>query len=283
MNSQPHGPPLGFDRDRDRDRELEEVHRQRALQQQEELAQREREHNERQERERQHRDQYQPVPPHQNNTGSIPIHQPVASRLPGAIHSPGGLLANHGGAPHPGQLGAPSGPGNAFGGPLQSDASRSIQQNPQAQAATSQLQAQQSFGPGILHHNPINAPAAFGGPLQQQQQQQQQEAVSRLQQLPFGAPIPQGHQMPGAPALGQGGQQPILNVSSSLVLTSSAIYLCDFPLLQEVLFKYMTRPLLQDSFTLKTKFCVLSVFRNEMQKCGRENISRLQAIDFWTG
>jgi paired amphipathic helix protein Sin3a len=45
------------------------------------------------------------------------------------------------------------------------------------------------------------------------QQQQQQEAVARLQQLPFGGPpIPQ-HQIPGAPALGQGGQQPILNVS----------------------------------------------------------------------
>jgi hypothetical protein len=49
--------------------------------------------------------------------------------------------------------------------------------------------------------------------------------VSRLQQLPFGAPIPPGHQMPGAPALGQGGQQPILNVSSSLVLTSQAMSL----------------------------------------------------------
>jgi hypothetical protein len=37
--------------------------------------------------------------------------------------------------------------------------------------------------------------------------------VARLQQLPFGGPpIPQ-HQVPGAPALGQGGQQPILNVS----------------------------------------------------------------------
>ena len=52
---------------------------------------------------------------------------------------------------------------------------------------------------------------------QQQQAAQQQEAVSRLQQaLPFGGPIPQGHQMPGAPALGQAGQQPILNVSFNL-------------------------------------------------------------------
>ncbi len=221
MNSQPHGPP-GFDRER----EIEEQHRQRALQEehlQREQREREREHADRQERERQLREQqYNPAPPHQNNTGSIPIHQPVASRLPGAIHSPGGLLANHGGAPPSGPLGAPNGPGNAFGGPLHTEASRPIQHNPQQ--ATNQLQQQQGFGPSILHHNAVGGPsgnAGFGGPLQQQQQaqqqaqaQQQQEAVSRLQQsLPFGGPIPQGHQIPGAPALGQGGQQPILNVS----------------------------------------------------------------------
>lgn len=215
MNNPPHGPPV-FDREREA---LEEQHRQRALQQQEELAQREREHNERerQERERQHREQYQQAPPHQNNTSSIPLHQPVASRLPTAIHSPGGLLASHGGAPPSGSLGAPSGPGNAFGGPLHSDANRSIQHNPQN--PPNQLQQQQGFGPSLLHHNnaaPIGAPGApaatFGGPLQQQQPPPQ-DAV-RLQQLSFGGgPVPQGHQMPGAPALGQGGQQPILNVS----------------------------------------------------------------------
>ena len=231
MNSQPHGPPPGpFDRERDiedhnRHRAIEEdlLHRQRM--------EREREQNERHERERHHREQYQPAPPHQNSAGSIPLHQPVASRLPGAI-SPGGLLANHGGAPPSGPLGAPSGPGNAFGGPLHGEA-RPIQHNPQQ--ATSQLQQQQGFGPNIMQHNSVGGPggnAAFGGPLQQQQaqqqqqqqqaaqqqQQQQQEAASRLQQaLPFGGPIPQGHQMAGAPALGQAGQQPILNVSLRLV------------------------------------------------------------------
>ena len=160
MNNQPHG-PSAFDREREH---LEEQNRQRALQQQEELAQREREYNERQERDRQQREQYGPAPPHQNNTGSIPIHQPVASRLPGAIHSPGGLLANHGGAPPPsGPLGAPSGPGNAFGGPLHNDASRSIQHNPQAAAA--QLQQHQGFGPSILGHNaaPSNVPLGVSG------------------------------------------------------------------------------------------------------------------------
>ena len=222
--------PPGFDRDRaERDRENDERQRQQnSLQQQQELlAQREREHNERQdrqERERQHRDHYQPAPSHQNDTASIPLHQPVASRLPGAIHSPGGLLANHGGAPPPGPLGAPSGPGNAFGGPLHSEASR-----PTQHSAANVPQISASFGPNILQHNaaaslPIGLPQGgapgFGGSLQhhqqaqQQAQQQQQQEAARLQQLPFGAQMPQGHQMPGAPALGQGGQQPILNVSS---------------------------------------------------------------------
>lgn len=223
MNNPPHGPP-GFDRDRER--ELEEQHRQRALQEehlQREQRERERDHSERQERERQLRDQqqqqqYQPAPAHQNNTGSLPLHQPVASRLPGAIHSPGGLLATHNGVPPVGPLGAPSGPGNAFGGPLHSETNRPIQHNPQQ--ATNQLQQQQGFGPNMVHHNAVGnpgGPVSFGGPLAQQQQaQQQQEAVARLQQaLPFGAQIPQAHQMPGAPALGQGGQQPILNVSTT--------------------------------------------------------------------
>jgi paired amphipathic helix protein Sin3a len=221
--NQSHGPP-GFDRDRERDH-LEEQSRQRALAQQEELARREREYNETQDRERQQREQreqYGPAPPHQSNAGSIPIHQPVASRLAGAMHSPGGLLSTHGGAPPAGPLGAPSGPSNAFGGPLHGDAGRAVQHN--AQPAAAQLQQHQPFGPSILGHNaapssvplgvPGGASVSFGGPLQQQQaQQQQQEAASRLQQIPFGPPITQGHQMQGAPALGQGGQQPILNVS----------------------------------------------------------------------
>ena len=210
MNNQPHGQP-GFDRDRDSIEEQRRAH----AQQQEELAHRAREHTERQERDRREREreQYQAAPAHQNDTGSIPMHQPVASRLPAAIHSPGGLLANHGGAPTSGSLGAPSGPGNAFGGPLHGDAGRPIPHNPQN--ATNQLQQQQGFGPNVLHHNSalaIGGPGAsavnFGGPLQQPPQ----DAV-RLQQLSFGPPLPQGHPMAGPPALGQGGQQPILNVS----------------------------------------------------------------------
>jgi paired amphipathic helix protein Sin3a len=195
---------------------MDDQNRQRALQQQDDLLmQREREYNERQERERQQREQYGPVAAHQNNTGSIPIHQPVASRLPSTIHSPGGLLAKHGGAPPSGPLGAPSGPSNAFGGPLHSDANRAVQHNPQPAAA--QLPQHQGFGPGLLGHNPAPSNAALGGPgaaFGSALQQQQQEAASRLQQIPFGQPVTPAHQMPGAPTLGQGGQQPILNVSA---------------------------------------------------------------------
>jgi paired amphipathic helix protein Sin3a len=209
MNNQPHG-PSAFDRDR----EMEEQHRQRALQQQQEdLAARERD-IERQERERQHREQYQPQPPHQSNTGSIPLHQPVANRTTTAMHSPGGILATHG-TP----LGAPSGPGNAFGGPLHNEAARTLQHHAQNPA---QQQQPHLFNAAILAHG--GAPSAanvtlgvpgvpgvgFNGQLQQQQQQQD-AAAARL--MPFGGPITPGHQISGPAVLAQGGQQPILNVS----------------------------------------------------------------------
>jgi len=209
MNGPPPPPPSGFD------------HNERAIQQQQELSsqrerEREREYNERQERERQQREHYGGAPPHQNNTGSITIHQPVASRLPGAI-SPGGLLANQGGPPSV-PLGAPNGPGNAFGPPLHSEASRAAQHNPST--APTQLQQNHGFGaPSILNHTsapPVahsvsNMGNLFGGAASSLQQQQQEARLLPFNNLP--SPATPSHQMPGAPALGQGGQQPILNVS----------------------------------------------------------------------
>ncbi|KFZ12049.1 hypothetical protein V501_04409 [Pseudogymnoascus sp. VKM F-4519 (FW-2642)] len=211
MNNQPPQPPSGLDRER----ELEEQHlreQQHIMRQQEEMAQR-RDHEDRERHRRdQQQQQYQSVPQHQNNTGTIPIHQPVASRLAGAIHSPGGLLANHNGSSQPGPLGAPTGPGNAFGGPLHAEANRSIQPHNQQQNPAAQQQ-HQIFGPNIINH--VVGPAApigvnqaaapgFGGPLQP-------EAAARsMQQMPFGGPGGAAHPAQGAPALGQG-QQPILN------------------------------------------------------------------------
>jgi paired amphipathic helix protein Sin3a len=53
--------------------------------------------------ERAHREQLQHHPV-QSHTGSIPIHQPVASKVPNTIHGPNGLLSN---------LGSGSGPGSS--------------------------------------------------------------------------------------------------------------------------------------------------------------------------
>lgn len=220
MNSQPPQPQPqqpqpqpDREREREREREIEEQHmreqQHHMRQQQEELAQ---------ERERQRRE-YQSVPQHQTNTGSLTIHQPVASRIPGAIHSPGGLLANHGGSAQPAPHAGPAGPpGNAFGGPLHGEANRPMQQINQQNAVAHQQH--QMFGPNLVNHVTGSAAAlpvapgaaqGFGGPLQSD------AAARSMQQMPFGAPVQGGGaaahpaQNGGAP-LGQG-QQPILNVS----------------------------------------------------------------------
>lgn len=226
MNNQPPQPPAGPERDRERELEeqqhMRDQHNMRLHhQQQEEMAQRQREIDE---RERQRREQYnQSVPQHQNDRTAIPLHQPVASRLPGAIHGSGGLLADHSGPAQGVPLGAPSGPGNAFGGPLHNDGARAIQQ----QSAVAQQQ-HQMFGPAMNHAVAPSAPPnvlsggpAFGGPLQSD------AAARSMQQLPFGQPPGGGHPAQGTAALGQG-QQPILNVRIS---TS---YLIVFVVLQNI-------------------------------------------------
>ncbi|KYK57597.1 histone deacetylase complex protein [Drechmeria coniospora] len=217
--------------DREREREMEDRHR--AMQQHEEMRrdqERERERDRERDRDREPADRYQSTP-HQSSAGSIPIHQPVASRIPGAIHSPGGLLANHNGGAPSTHLGAPPGPMANFGGPLQSEHNRPPMQQ---HAAGSQ---HQMFAPIPHPQPPPNPPqtaptgptAVFGGPLQQQQQQQQQpppppppstqsQPPQQAQQdgqrgaKPPAAPIvgmtPAGHQIPGGITQGQ---QPILN------------------------------------------------------------------------
>ncbi|KAI0473978.1 hypothetical protein GGR56DRAFT_676421 [Xylariaceae sp. FL0804] len=135
-------------------------------------------HRDRESAERHHRDQYAAGAPHHSNTAALQIHQPVASRLPGAIHSPGGLLANHGGSGPPIPLGAPSGAVNSFGGPLPNESNRPHPHN--AQSASSQM-----FGAigasNAAHAAPAGGPGAvFGGPLQQ-------DGSRAAQGMPFGA------------------------------------------------------------------------------------------------
>ncbi|KAI5859667.1 hypothetical protein GGS23DRAFT_584614 [Durotheca rogersii] len=160
--------------------------------------------------ERHQRDQYPAGTPRQSNTASLQIHQPVASRLPGAIHSPGGLLATHGGSGPPIPLGAPSGPVNSFGGPLPVETTRPLPHS--AQNASSQM-----FG-ALGGHNPGPSGTSgaathmFGGPLQQ-------DGNRAAQGMPFGGSngiTSGGHPASGAgPGAGAGGlpqgQQPILN------------------------------------------------------------------------
>ncbi|KAI1657645.1 hypothetical protein F4813DRAFT_359180 [Daldinia decipiens] len=163
-------------------------------------------HRDRESAERHQREQFPVGTPRQSNTASLQIHQPVASRLPGAIHSPGGLLATHGGSGPPIPLGAPSGSVNNFGGPLQAESNRTLPHN--AQNASSQM-----FG-AIGGHNSgpsgTSGPAAhlFGGPLQQ-------EGNRASQGIPFGgngAAMSGGHPLPSGSGSGMPqGQQPILN------------------------------------------------------------------------
>ncbi|KAJ5593312.1 hypothetical protein N7537_010216 [Penicillium hordei] len=109
-------PQLNRERERD-SREREIIERQR----QEEMAHRERE------RERDHREQIerqlerreQPHHPVQSHTGSIPLHQPVANKVPNSIHGPGGLLSTLGGNPQSGHQGGPQSAAGLFGPQMQ--------------------------------------------------------------------------------------------------------------------------------------------------------------------
>ncbi|KAM7222577.1 hypothetical protein V8F06_002071 [Rhypophila decipiens] len=225
MNTQPLHSASGFDRERDMDEQ-----RHRALQP-ENIAQRERDHErEREQRERerdrddaerQHREPYQPTAPHHSTAGSIPIHQPVASRVANTIHSPGGLLANHGGSAPTIPLGAPSDPAPGFGGPLHADSARPPQHGGPGTSAAPQ---HQMFAP--MNHGPPGSngalpgsggpPTIFGGPLQQENGRGiPPEAGRGMQQLPFGAGLGAGHPMPPGPGVMGQVQQPILNVSQS--------------------------------------------------------------------
>lgn len=123
-----------------------------------------------------HEQQEQHHSPLENHTGSIPIQQPVASRIPATLHGPNGILNHqHGGssmAPNAPSvpLGAPSGPGNIFANGMQ----------------------------------PARDPSPRTAFIQQGQQM-----IPTQQML---TPIGPDGMLPAG--LSQGAQQPILNVSS---------------------------------------------------------------------
>lgn len=181
-------------------------------------------HREREQAERQHREQFQtPGAPHHSNAASLPLHQPVAARMP-TIHSPGGLLANHGGSAPSIPLVGSAASTAAFGGPLHNDAGRPPPHGgpPVGSAPQHQIFAPIQHGPGPNGAvNGVNGAASlFGGPLQQDAPRGgPPEAGRTLQHMPFpggvsGAPPMPAPGMPAAGAAGlPQGQQPILNVS----------------------------------------------------------------------
>ncbi|KAH6619265.1 hypothetical protein B0J18DRAFT_411575 [Chaetomium sp. MPI-SDFR-AT-0129] len=241
MNSQPlHG--SGFDRDRD----LDERHR---AHHQDDIARREKERERDRDRDRddvdrQHRDPYPPAAssaapaPHHSTAGSLPIHQPVASRIANSITGPGGLLANHGSSAPSLPISGPSAPAPGFGGSLHGDTNRPPQQGgppPNGSAQHQVFVAPGSHGPSGSNGpnsslGPAGAGAIFGGPLQPENGRgAPQDGARAMQQLPFGSGMGPGHAIPqGSTGMPQG-QQPILNVGLAQACLRSSSFSTDSP------------------------------------------------------
>jgi paired amphipathic helix protein Sin3a len=142
------------------------------------------------------------------------------------IHSPGGLLANHGSSAPSIPLGGSSASGSAFGGPLHNDSGRAPPHGgppPVGSGPQHQIFANISQGPngpnGALGGS-NGAASLFGGPLQLEAHRGGPPEGGRgLQHMPFPAGVSGAPPMPtpGMPAAGAAGmpqgQQPILNVS----------------------------------------------------------------------
>ncbi|KIW92873.1 uncharacterized protein Z519_06722 [Cladophialophora bantiana CBS 173.52] len=170
-----------------REREMRERNNLEMQRQRDEMIMREREREaqEREQMERMHREQQQHQQqsqqqaqqqqqsqpqqqrPVQSHAGSIPIHQPVASKVQNSIHGPNGLLANGG-------PGASTG-GGLFAGPGQHESQRSSQYMQQP-VPTAPPQPGQPFMPGP---SPMPAPAQ----LAHGQQPILNDALSYLDQV----------------------------------------------------------------------------------------------------
>jgi paired amphipathic helix protein Sin3a len=137
-----HASPQSLNRERERDsREREILERQR----QEEMAHREREQREREQMERQQMERQREHHPVQSHTGSIPLHQPVASKVPNSIHGPNGLLSSLGNSQPNGPQGnvqSSSGQASLFG-----------PQMPQHGDGTPRSYMQHPGGPPMMGYN----------------------------------------------------------------------------------------------------------------------------------
>ncbi|KAL2129044.1 hypothetical protein VTI74DRAFT_8301 [Chaetomium olivicolor] len=222
MNSQPLHGASGFDRDRDIDEQRHRpIHPDEIARRREGDRDRDRERErdrDRDDPERQHREPYPAgAPPHHSTAGSLPIHQPVASRISNSITGPGGLLANHGSSAPSLPMSGPSTAASTFGSSLHAESSRPSQH---AGPGTTSAPQHQIFAP-MVHgpngssnsHGGSGGPGTiFGGPLQQENGRGlPQDGVRGMQQLPFGSNMGPGHPMPPGPGGMPQGQQPILN------------------------------------------------------------------------
>lgn len=178
-NPMPHQSPQYLSRDRDlqgmraremrehemRERELREremrernhIEMQRAHQ--EELMMRDREARERERMDRLRSEQQPQQAPVQSHAGSIPIHQPVASKVQNSIHGPNGLLSNGGSGPQ--QNGPSTSQSSIFG--LQPQHEQQRQPPYASQPATQSQQGPQSF---------LGGPSPMSGQAQLAQGQQ---------------------------------------------------------------------------------------------------------------
>ncbi|MCJ1477564.1 Transcriptional regulatory protein sin3 [Lambiella insularis] len=117
--------------------------------------------------------------PHENHTGSIPLQQPVASRIPSTLHGPNGILSSN---PNVGvgmtQPAAPSGSMNGFpNGVTTHDAlGRAIMHQPHQNGPPQHLLGFNVVGPSQQHLNGVNA-------LSQGQQPILNDALSYLDQV----------------------------------------------------------------------------------------------------
>ena len=156
---------------------------QHALQLQD-LAQREREQTQREQQQREQQPVEQLPSPRENHIGTIPIQQPIASRVPATLHGPNGILNDqHLGAGGPQQppapLGAPGGPGNVFANGVPATGENTLR--PFSQQTTQSIPPQQflSFSNAVTPQQLPNQAVA----LSQGQQPILNDALSYLDQV----------------------------------------------------------------------------------------------------
>ncbi|KAL6715952.1 Transcriptional regulatory protein sin3 [Lecanora helva] len=160
----------------------EQLQREQIQRDQAQHEQVQREHQQREQQQQQQQREQLPSP-RENHTGTIPIQQPIASRVPATLHGPNGILNDQ----HPGvgatttqtQLGAPSGPGNIHTNGVQAVNDNSLRSFPQQVTQSHPPQQLLGFSNAVTPQQLPNGVAA----LSQGQQPILNDALSYLDQV----------------------------------------------------------------------------------------------------